>query len=421
MIQQHDVPASASGQAGVAQPPAAQATPEPSHTGVSKDKFLRFGLDSLYLSFSGELSDSWSIELEKRRESARSVIDAQRGLAQISILDHLFEVLPHGRKLFRYILQDDSYRIEIAGPSARKIPLANCQIASECITHLGVEQAVKQLQLIVATFGTLTGGISVGRADLFVDFTYPSGILGWEPQDFVTRAELVQLYFYKRRPSGWTIGEGSPISARLYDKTIQIEKSKQDYLKALWHQKGWEPGQQVYRLELQLRHKPLVELEAGQYPELLSRLGAIWLYCLEDWSRLTVPNPNDDKRSRWPLHPLWESLLAVPWKDRVKGERIPQRKGRAPSEEYFHRQFLSLLSGYMAAQRIRDPLTASDSLFSNTRGFYDSRAFLADEGFDELLQARAQRKSVGYNLKFPDSPTADDAEVNEYLRRTGKG
>ena len=74
-------------------------------------RILRSGIDSLYLSFRGEMADDVSIRLKKLKELARSDVDAKSSLAQIRLHEHLFEVSGNGRHPFAYVLADAWYRI----------------------------------------------------------------------------------------------------------------------------------------------------------------------------------------------------------------------------------------------------------------------------------------------------------------------
>ena len=35
-----------------------------------------------------------------------------------------------------------------------------------------------------------------------------------------------------------------------------------------------------------------------------TNLNGLWSYATTDWLRLTIPTPEDEPRSRWPVHPL---------------------------------------------------------------------------------------------------------------------
>ena len=68
-------------------------------------KFLRFGVDSLYLSYQGEIFESVDEKLSKLKLLARSDIQDQQAKAQYKIGDHLFEVKDKGTSMFAYILK----------------------------------------------------------------------------------------------------------------------------------------------------------------------------------------------------------------------------------------------------------------------------------------------------------------------------
>ena len=44
-------------------------------------------------------------------------------------------------------------------------------------------------------------------------------------------------------------GSGNEVSARLYDKTLEIQKSGKDYMRPLWAMEGWNGQQDVWRME----------------------------------------------------------------------------------------------------------------------------------------------------------------------------
>ena len=73
-----------------------QGTP-PSNTvplkyNADKSKLLRFGVDSLYLSYPGVLSEDWDKKLARLKELAQMEGDLSQSIAQVTICDHLFEV-----------------------------------------------------------------------------------------------------------------------------------------------------------------------------------------------------------------------------------------------------------------------------------------------------------------------------------------
>ena len=142
--------------------------------------------------------------------------------------------------------------------------------------------------------------------------------------------------------------------ARLYDKTLEILKSRKDYLRALWADAGWQEGETVWRLEFQLRREALRGLKIAQVDDLLKQRGALWRYCTTDWLRLTLPNPNDETRARWPSHPLWSAIQGVAWDGADAPALYPVRRSRVPADDYLFRNGLGALTSFMAREGISD-------------------------------------------------------------------
>ncbi len=395
----------------------------PTNRAPGNCKVLRYGIDSLYLSYPGQIRAEIVPALERAREQAQSRNEFEQAKARVSLLDHLFEVKDKGSKLFRYVIEDGSYRIQLSRSSSKRTPVAYCKISSQCLTALGVEQAVSQLGLILTALADLHGEPNVSRADLFADFTTTYAIDSWERDAWVCRAKYLGTHSIGDVFSGWSIGQGD-LLARLYDKTLEIRSSGKTYLLALWQQAGWASPQRVYRLEYQFRNLVLKELSVGPYSSLLPNCAAVWRYATAAWLRLTIPNPDDSTKSRWPNHPLWDDL-AQAWGEGEDGARVPLVKDRAPSEEALFRNFLAPLSSYMAITGMTDPLIASERLYRETSAYFDSFFFMTGEDFLAVARGRAARKAKEFNVPYPDIPSIDAEAIQAaareaYLKATGR-
>lgn len=389
----------------------------PSNTAGANCTIYRVGIDSLYLSYPGQLSEIWAKILDSKKDEARAIRDRTKAHAWVSLLDHNFEVEAFGRKVYRYVLSDNAYRIEVAGFGAKTVPLAYCRISSEWLTHVGVDKSVSQLSLIIAALGDCFGAPAVARADLFADFTAPYAIDSWPRHAWVTRARSVACHYVGDHPSGWSVGGGGPLMARLYDKLLELDKSGKHYLKALWHQAGWEPDLPVFRLEFQFRRDALRELGVSIFPELLANCGRLWGYATQDWLRLCIPSDTDTTKSRWDLHPLWTALQPAQWNGQGKAERIHARIDRAPADGKLTSAYVAVLSSYMAAKGVRDPLEAADQLDQLARHCLDSYAFMSGLRFEEIVKDRAARKSKQYNRPMVgDGGGVVEAQAAAYRR-----
>jgi len=94
-------------------------------------KALRWGVDSLYLSYPGRLNEDTEKELERLKGVAQSPEPHKQALAQIPIKGHLFEVKDKGSGLFPYVLEDNAYRIALSRNTAKSLPMAYVKVSSD--------------------------------------------------------------------------------------------------------------------------------------------------------------------------------------------------------------------------------------------------------------------------------------------------
>lgn len=292
----------------------ARAGAPPSNTAPTNDisqeldlKILRYAVDSLYVSYQGELSDEWESRLRNLKALAQSPDPREQAKAQLKIFDHVFEVKGRGKGKFNYVIADGWFHIQIAGKNAKTIPMAYVQISSELLTLIGLDESIKLLKPIINTIGKPLSP-NVSRIDPCVDFVCPIQMDSWTHEAWVSRAHNIETYYINGQFSGWSIGPGGNIVIRLYNKTLELQKSKKDYLKPIWLSSGCNGIDDIWRLEFQVRGQAIGEKEFKQLPAMLSLLDSLWDYCIKDWCRLTIPNFDDSRRARWPTHPLWLAL-----------------------------------------------------------------------------------------------------------------
>jgi hypothetical protein len=84
-------------------------TGNPDHT-----KILRYGIDSLYLSFSGSLDNKLEEKLVTLKLAAQSTDDLEKASAQLKIGEHLFEVLGRGARRFPFVLNNNLFQIQLS-------------------------------------------------------------------------------------------------------------------------------------------------------------------------------------------------------------------------------------------------------------------------------------------------------------------
>ena len=106
---------------------------------------------------------------------------------------------------------------------------------------------------VLRRFGETDRRNVVSRIDLAADFSSPCVMDSWHRSAWVTRAVEIHSYAKDQQFTGWTVGMGGIIGARLYDKTREIAHSGKDWATELWRPAGWEPGQGVWRLEFEFK------------------------------------------------------------------------------------------------------------------------------------------------------------------------
>jgi len=378
---------------------------------------LRQGIDSLYLSYPGRASLEVETKLIALKDLAQAENPLKQAQASLQLGSHLFRVHGKGAGYYPYILSDNAYYLKISRPWAKQIPLVYVQIASHWLTAKGVEYVAQELDTLVALLGTVEDEAQVSRADIYVDFVSQMPLNSLSVGQFVSRARRISTHTMGRRFTGYSIGLGGDISARLYDKTEEIKESGKTYLYDLWRETGWNGADIVYRLEFQFERKTLTEHEAKTVPALLAKMGPLWRYATLHWLKLTIPSLTDTTQSRWPLHPVWADLANVVWLDSQPGTSQPVRPDRAPSDYYLFANGLSGLTSYMAREGLTDPDTAADAYFDAARRFHNTQAHYTGIDFKGYVREKAALKARDYNLTYPDIQEARDEHLTEAMAK----
>lgn len=385
-------------------------------------KLLRFGVDSLYLSYPGELLPVVDDKLKELKQIAQSPEPFEQVKAQYPINGHIFEVKDKGARLFPYILEDNAFRIQLA--RSQSVPLAYVKISSEYLTHAGAVVAEKALEAILNQFGVVHESANVSRIDLFVDFVSSENMESWNRHSWVTRASAINAYSIERAFSGWVIGAGGVISCRLYDKTLEIEKqSKKFYLHELWKKAGWNGKDKVWRLEFQLNREVLTQKGLGKLTEVLDNLNGIWSYATTEWLRLTLPNGDDQTRSRWPIHPLWGYLSSIDWE--TNGGPLSSRfsAARVPGNDWLCKIGLSTLISLMACKGIKDFDSGIRAFKDALYVYHERKSFYLGLTFDDYIQEKVTIKARQFNTILNRSIEAEeqasiDKDVAEYRKQS---
>ena len=375
-----------------------------------KTKLLRFGVDSLYLSYPGMLSEDWDKKLAQLKELAQLEDDLSQSIAQVKICDHLFEVRDKGAGRFSYVLVDNAYRIQASNSRSTSLPLAYVQISSEFLSHAGIEKAEEALRHIVNSLGVVDEHANISRVDLFADFCADCQMDAFEPlRDWVTRVETMSLHYSYGGFSGWSFGSGGDIVARLYDKTLEIEKkSHKFYLHELWKAAGWDGTSQVWRMEFEAKRNALVSLQLPKLAHLMPNQAALWRYLTENWLRLTVPTETDSNRARWSNHPLWDFIAAAfsSEEEQPKLERF--NPARLPEDERLFVHGLGGITSFMASRGIEDIGEGIGEYLQQAKEYHVVRSGFKHDGMERYVGKKVKAKNRRYNTVLNAKPSEAD-------------
>ncbi|MEW6314610.1 MAG: replication initiation factor [Pseudomonadota bacterium] len=365
-------------------------------------------MDSLYLSYPGTLSEVTDARLRELKEVAQSKEAHQQAYAQLEVLGHIFEVRDKGAGLFPYVLEDNAYRVQLARSAAKSLPMAYVKLSSEFLTHYKPDIAETELRRVLDRLGEVKEAPNTSRIDLFLDFASSVDMESWDRRAWVTYAHSISAYAVDDRFSGWSVGVGGVISARLYDKTLEIEKSGKTYLLDLWKQAGWNGQGRVWRLEFELKRELLTQKGLSKLAQVLDNLNGLWSYCTTEWLRLALPSVEDQTRSRWPIHPLWSYLASVDFG--ADGGPLSSRFSatRAPEDDYLFSHGFSLVTSLMAREGIEGFPRGCDAFMEKLYAYQERKSYLEGVRFDQYVSEKVAIKARRFNSMLNATEQSSD-------------
>ena len=95
---------------------------------------MRWGIDSLYLSYPGELLPGKEAKLRALKVQAQGR-DHEAAKAQLLLGDHIFEVRDKSSGMFAFSLTDGAFEIRLSASRSKKLPMAYVQVRSGLLAH----------------------------------------------------------------------------------------------------------------------------------------------------------------------------------------------------------------------------------------------------------------------------------------------
>jgi hypothetical protein len=268
---------------------------------TSSIRVLAAGIDSLYVSFKGELDAARLEGIELLKIKAQ-----ESGQLQIFLADERKALIQRsGWGSYRYWLRCGDFDVFLG--RGQGLPAAYARVASEFIHEVGPIKALADLKSFVGALLDQVDETICSRVDIYADFQ------GWVPvsddyQRFVTRSRRntshIAVHHDGRRFTGFTFGRDAMV-ARLYDKSLEIAHSGKRWMHEVWGSR-LDVSAPVWRLEFQLRREILAECSLTSPEDVLALRPNLWAYAMQ-WLSLREPTPGAT-RTRWPVASAWSDL-----------------------------------------------------------------------------------------------------------------
>jgi hypothetical protein len=328
-------------------------------------RVLLAGPDTLYFSFDASISDAMRTRLEEEKQAAQVAANA----GQVRCPAWLgARVLPTGaRGGYGLLVETEDFTVKLLGAGIPNRPGIYLELRSYFLhVHLkgpagACEEAIAWVRehllgdqdLVMMAHLVSFKTAKLSRADLHIDWQggYAPSLasVADELRRFI-RPGKTKWAFYGagQSPTGYTFGKGN-VQARIYNKSREAtEKANDGYFALLVARNGeaWDPSQDVWRLEFELKREgakgfklyapPEVddddavldaELSAeelehiGTLPRFFARMHELFAHLTQHWLRLVVDNGSAN-RSRWLLDPTWQALRAG-FAERVRDQCVP--------------------------------------------------------------------------------------------------
>lgn len=394
---------------------------EPSNTAphncnwVDDFVFLRSGIDTLQLSYSGELHEESVIRLRELKEIAQAEEKGERAYAQWALGRELFSINPHGSGGFPYTLVCPSYRLCLSNGRGA-MPLAFVQVKSEVLTKSGAEAAVQAVSDILSTISTISDGPRISRIDVCADFSTSFDMESINRRHWITRANRVWQFAEGGFFTGWSIGLKGPISARLYDKTAEVAVSDKSYMHDVWRRCGWDGETPVWRLEFEVKRDVLRQFGVESL-DLKPLSSSLWAHLTRSWLRLALPSDTDTTRARWETHPLWLKLANLDFglKDIPSLQRV--RTSAPPSYDWMFRAGAAGIFAFMAMEGIDDFSEGCAKYCQACANYHDRFAELRDSSTESFFLSKVQLLRRKHHLAVNKRPDYQYDPVKESLAR----
>ncbi|MDW7675380.1 MAG: replication initiation factor [Bacillota bacterium] len=219
-----------------------------------------------------------------------------------------FSIELSGMRFYAYRLTCKDFTIGFAEKVLDENPEVRVRLMAGFLWSYGYRKAYEKFIEWFSYFGANVIKTRISRLDICVD-TDKVYFTASDAEGFVTRAKNKVKHYVNdefnegRKFSGFTIGRGNPLLARIYEKTLEVKKSGKVWFYEIWKENGWDMVTPIWRTEFQLRRKVLKELKIDKVEELFNKENELWAYLTGEW--LVLRKKNSNNVSRWKEKRKW--------------------------------------------------------------------------------------------------------------------
>ncbi|HEU5376774.1 MAG TPA: hypothetical protein VFV38_15165, partial [Ktedonobacteraceae bacterium] len=259
--------------------------------------------------------------------------------------------------------------------------IAQVRFSSEYLwSSSSLEEAIKQVHQFLEAHFACELFLQVSEVHLCVDVAGWTGIRTLDYQhDFISRArqrrthEVADWNFepgeamdasdfsYGLKRTGLRFSPKGTLSCLIYEKSRELKQSGKEWFEDKWLANDWDGIQPVWRVEFRFEREALHELsQEGAFHgienvyDLPGKLAVLWAYAAghvggdpdglpDGWLRCVVPQTGDSKRSRWPVHPVWEVIQGA----FQQGSETPEQFGEVVRKRHYEHNIRKGLEGIM--------------------------------------------------------------------------
>lgn len=311
-------------------------------------EFLLAGVDTLDIGLYVRWDRQWESHIArmdtwKARAAGTSGVLIDEGVFPIGQA----AMLPGGKPpMFRFHMQLPEFHVFFsAGDIYRAGPNVYVSLTAETLWRLGVTQAVSLVWGLMEDLGGLVDAIQPSRVDLCADFYVPGGLsLDFLRRHRVSRSRATRHFETADRLETYYVGSGqSPITARVYDKGLEIQKSRKGWFLPLWRR---EDGVDVWRVEFQFRRRALKAFKINSVESLCEKLAGLWQVVTTGWMSFRLRD--DAHPSRRSVHPWWLAVVGCAERFGVPVEVDRFAPPPADSAEWHEKHIAGCFSSFAA-------------------------------------------------------------------------